>query len=239
MPTLHVLCWKECLEVERLNSQIVIVLDILFATSTIAYACNQGVASVWPAIDRTEAMAFASFSSGCLLAGEHLADPLPGFAAATPLALGNQPLQGNTLIYCTTNGTVALRRAAGAAAVYAGALLNGAALVQHIVRQHPGATVLIVCSGSVGRFNLEDFYGAGHLVAHFMRHPGYDINDAGTAALLMYRGCDARTALFSSRVGRMMQQRSLQHEVEYAAQLDTLNVVPRLQGDRLRCAALD
>jgi 2-phosphosulfolactate phosphatase len=234
MPSIHVLCWKECLEVERLNSQVVIVLDVLFATSTIVYACNEGVDSVWPAVDRAEASAFASTTSRHLLAGEYLADSLPGFAPATPLALGNQPLRGNTLIYCTTNGTVALRRAAGAEAVYAGALLNGAALVEHVVRQHPAATVLIVCSGSVGRFNLEDFYGAGHLVAHFMSHSGYETNDAGTAELLLYRGCDARTALLSSRVGKMMQHRSLQHEVEYAAQLDILNVVPRLQGDRLR-----
>jgi 2-phosphosulfolactate phosphatase len=234
MPDIHVLCWKECLEVARLNNQVVIVLDILFATSTIVHACNEGVDSIWPAVDRAEALAFASSTNRCVLAGEYLADSIPGFASATPLALANQGLRGNTLIYCTTNGTVALRRAVGAAAVYAGALLNGAALVEHVVRQHPGATVLIVCSGSVGRFNLEDFYGAGHLVAHFMRHPGYDTNDAGTAALLLYRGCDARTALLSSRVGRMMQQRSLQHEVEYAAQLDVLSVVPRLQGDRLR-----
>jgi 2-phosphosulfolactate phosphatase len=209
MPAVHVLCWKECLDLERLAGRVVIVLDILFATSTIVHACSEGVDSVWPA--------------------------LPSFASATPLALGAQPLRGKVLVYCTTNGTVALRNAAGAAAVYAGALLNGAALVAHVVREHPAVPVLIVCSGSIGRFNLEDFYGAGHLVAYFLSHPGYETNDAGTAALLLYRGCDARAALLSSRVGKMMRQRSLQHEVEYAARLDTLDVVPRLQGGRLRC----
>ncbi len=234
MPSVHVLCWKECLEVERLSNQIVIVLDILFATSTVVHACHEGVDSVWPAVDRAEALTLAAGMSRPVLAGEYLADSLPGFAPATPLALGNQALRGNTLIYCTTNGTVALRRAASAAAVYAGALLNGAALVEHVVREHPAAAVLIVCSGSVGRFNLEDFYGAGHLVAHFMSYAGYDTNDAATAAMLLYRGCDARTALLKSRVGRMMQERSLQHEVEYAAQLDVLNVVPRLAGSCLR-----
>jgi len=234
MPNVAVLCWKECLETERLGAQVVIVLDILFATSTIVHACSEGVDSVLPAIDATEALAYASQMSGCVLAGEYLADSLPGFASATALALASRPLRGNTLIYCTTNGTVALRRAAGAAAVYAGALLNGAALVDHVIREHPGAPVLLVCSGSVGRFNLEDFYGAGHLVAHFMSHGQYNTNDAGTAALLLYRGCDARTALLSSRVGKMMQQRSLQHEVEYAAQLDSLAVVPRLREGRLR-----
>jgi 2-phosphosulfolactate phosphatase len=235
MPAVHVLCWKECLDLERLAGRVVIVLDILFATSTIVHACSEGVDSVWPALDQAEATRIASSLDVCIVAGEHLAEPLPSFASATPLALGAQPLRGKVLVYCTTNGTVALRNAAGAAAVYAGALLNGAALVAHVVREHPAVPVLIVCSGSIGRFNLEDFYGAGHLVAYFLSHPGYETNDAGTAALLLYRGCDARAALLSSRVGKMMRQRSLQHEVEYAARLDTLDVVPRLQGGRLRC----
>jgi len=234
MPSVHVLCWKECLDAERLEHQVVIVLDILFATSTIVYACSAGVDSVWPAVDHAEATRIASGLERCILAGEYLAEPVPGFASATPLTLGEQSLRGQTLVYCTTNGTVALRNAAGATAVYAGALLNGAALVAHIVREHPGTPVLIVCSGSVGRFNLEDFYGAGHIVAHFMKYTGYDTNDAGTAALLLYRGCDARTALLGSRVGKMMRQRSLQHEVDYAAQLDILDVVPRLRDGRLR-----
>jgi 2-phosphosulfolactate phosphatase len=234
MPTLHVLCKKESLDPQRLGGHVVIVLDILFATSTIVHAFGEGVESVWPAMDRDEAAHIAAGMSNCVRAGEYLAEPLPGFASAAPLMLGREALRGNALVYCTTNGTVALRRAADAAFVYAGALLNGAALVAHIACAHPGAPVLVVCAGSVGHFNLEDFYGAGHIVSHFEKYPGYEMNDAAAAAMLLYRGCDAHTALLSSRVGRMMRQRSLQHEVEYAARRDTLDVVPRLQGTHLK-----
>jgi 2-phosphosulfolactate phosphatase len=137
------------------------------------------------------------------------------------------------LVYCTTNGTVALRRAAGGAFVYVGALLNGAAVVEHIVRVHPNAPVLVVCSGSSGHFDLEDFYGAGHIAWHFSKHPGYQLSDAACAAMLLRQGCDARTALLSSHVGRMMQERALEHEVEYASRHDTLDIVARLDGGRL------
>jgi len=38
----------------------------------------------------------------------------------------------------------------------------------------------------------------------------------------------AQSALLRSRVGQLMQERGHTHEVEYAAQLGTLDVVPKL-----------
>jgi 2-phosphosulfolactate phosphatase len=234
MPTLRVLCRQQDLDPKRIGNQIVIVLDVLFATSTIVHALSEGAKSIWLALDRHEAKTMAATLGQSLCAGEYLTETLPGFAPAAPLALGRHGLKDRVLVYATTNGTIALRRASAAAFVYPGALLNGAALAAHILREHPDAPVLIVCAGSVGRFNLEDFYGAGHLVSHFRSQcSGYELNDTANAALLLYRGCDPRTALLSSRVGKMMCERSLQNEVEYAARLDSLDVVARLESDRV------
>lgn len=236
MPKLHVLLKKEELDPSRLQGKVVIVLDVLFATSTIVHAFGLGVASIWPALDADDALRIATGLDAPLLAGEYLAGSLPGFAPATPLALAaaDGGIAGATLVYATTNGTVALHHAASAAQVYVGALLNGAALVAHITRAHPDASVLVVCSGSLDRFNLEDFYGAGHIAAHFKLAGGYALSDAALASMLLYQGCDADTALHASRVGRMMQAHDLQHEVDYAARCDTLDVVPRLGEGRLQ-----
>ncbi|WP_213949217.1 2-phosphosulfolactate phosphatase [Luteibacter sp. dw_328] len=234
MPKLHVLLKKEELDPARLADKVVIVLDVLFATSTIVHAFGQGLDALWPARDADDARRIADGLDEPALAGEYLADELPGFGPATPLALSRTPLGGTTLVYATTNGTVALNGAAGAAHVYAGALLNGDALVSHVVAAHPEANVLLVCAGSMNHFNLEDFYGAGHLAAHFERSGHYKLSDAALAALLLYRGCDAGTALGQSRVGRMMRAHGLQHEVDYAAQSDTLAVVPELLNGCLR-----
>jgi 2-phosphosulfolactate phosphatase len=236
MPSVHVLSQKELLEPDRLGAQVVVVLDILFATTTIAYAFSEGVSSIWPAVSHAEAVSIAARVGPCVIAGEHLAEPLPGFAAATPLMLSREPLSGSRLVYCTTNGTVALRHCADAAHVYAGALVNGAALVRHVVCEHPDSPVLIVCSGSVGRFNLEDFYGAGHLVAHFAHYPGYEFDDAARAALMLRQANDPLAALSTSRVGKMMCARSLAYELEHAARTDVLDVVPRLEGECLQPA---
>lgn len=245
MPKLHVLFKKEDLDPTRLEGKVVIVLDVLFATSTIVHAFGHGISCIWPARDADDALRIAADISAeipaeqasPMLAGEYLADSMPGFGPATPLALAGTGIRGANLVYATTNGTVALNQSAAAAHVYVGALLNGAALVAHVMRTHPQSQVLLLCSGSVGRFNLEDFYGAGHLVAHFERDGNYTLTDAASAALLLYRGCDAATALGASRVGRMMQAHDLQHEVDCAAQFDTLEVVPRLRNGRLQLVA--
>lgn len=237
MPKLHVLFKHEDLDPARLPGKVVIVLDVLFATSTIVHAFGQGIDCIWPARDADHALRIAANLEAPMLAGEYLALGLPGFGPPTPLALAGVGVRGVTLVYATTNGTVALNDAASAAHVYAGALLNGAALVSFIARTHPQAPVLIVCSGSVDRFNLEDFYGAGHLAAHFERAGNYSLTDAALAALLLYRGCDAQTALGASRVGRMMQAHDLQHEIDCAAQSDTLDVVPELRNGCLQLVA--
>lgn len=237
MPKLHVLFTKENLDPNRLQGKVVIVLDVLFATSTIVHAFADGIDSIWPARDAEDARCIASDLDAPFMAGEYLAGSLPGFGPATPLALADARGQGATLVYATTNGTVALKNAAAATDVYVGALLNGAALAAHVMRAHPLASVLLVCSGSADRFNLEDFYGAGHLVGHFEHSGNYELTDAALAAMLLRRGCDAQTVLNASRIGRMMKAHALQHEVDCAAQTDTLNVVPRLDDGRLHLVA--
>src|SRR6266567_4140708 len=127
MPSLHVLLKKEDLNPAHLDGRVLIVLDILFATSTMVHAFAAGVEAIWPALNSDDANQVAETVGECIRSGEYLAEHLPGFAPAMPLLLGREPLLGRKLVYCTTNGTIALRAAAGASFAYVGALLNGAA----------------------------------------------------------------------------------------------------------------
>jgi len=239
MPKLHVLVKKEELDGQLLAGKVVIVLDVLFATTSIATALAHGATEVIPAVDEAAARAEAARRppGSFVLAGELGAETLPGFSHPTPLALIGERLAGRALVYSTTNGTVAVNAAAGASRVYAAALSNGAAVVEHVARRAEGETVLLVCSGSVDAVNLEDLYGAGHLVSLFaLRSPGWELSDAALAAQLLHDGHDALEVLSRSRVGRMMLGRGLGREVAYAARKDHLAVVPVLRGGRLVAA---
>jgi 2-phosphosulfolactate phosphatase len=157
----------------------------------------------------------------------------------TPLALLRLGLAGRALVYATTNGTVALRRAAAAAAVYAGAIANGEALAGHLARRHLGETVLLACAGSAGRFNLEDFCGAGYLASLLLGAPGaaWEPSDAALGARELYQRGDAPALLAAGRVGRMMRHRGLDAEVAYAARPSHLAVVPQLRHGAVRASS--
>jgi 2-phosphosulfolactate phosphatase len=234
----HVLFRREDLDMVKLEGKVAIVLDVLFATSTMIAALAEGAESVIPTMDEAQAREAARPlpPQSYILAGELYAETLPGFASPTPLALMQQPVRGRTLIYSTTNGTVALKQSSSAGHVYAGALLNAQAVVRHVARQHPGDTIIVVCSGSMGNPNLEDMYGAGYFVDLLAHELGEkcDFSDAAWAARALYLSEAAESLLTRCRVGQMMLERGLLHEVKYASQKSALDVVPKLVDGRLR-----
>jgi 2-phosphosulfolactate phosphatase len=236
---LHVLTRKEELDSVRVSGKVVVVLDILFATTTMVAALAHGATEVVPVVDERAARETAArlAQDSYVLSGELYAQTLPGFAHPAPMALIEHGVRGKALIYSTTNGTVAMTLAAGAKRVYCAALLNAHAVATHIAAAHAGDTVLILCSGSGGNFNLEDFYGAGCLVERFTQVLGAetDLSDSASAALAFYRHARAPQALLECRVGRMMATRGLAHEVEFACRFDAFPVVPILEEGRLRC----
>jgi 2-phosphosulfolactate phosphatase len=234
----HVLFSKEDLDHERLEGKVAIVLDVLFATSTIINAFAAGANEVIPTLDEAGANAEAQQhpEGSYVLAGELYAVTLPGFAPPTPIALTQHNLKGRTVIYSTTNGTVALKQSAKADHVYAGALVNAKAVVKRVLDKHAGKTVLIVCSGSMGSPNLEDMYGAGYfvdLLCAEIKGDSDTFSDASLAARALFRSEPSEQALLKSRVGRLMIERGLEHEVRFAAQLGVLDVVPELTDGRL------
>lgn len=235
---IHVLTKKEELDGVRLPGKVVVVLDILFATTTMVTALAHGATEIVPVLDESAARTHAKTlaENSFVLAGELYAETLAGFAHPAPLSLLEHGVEGKTVVYSTTNGTVAMTQAAGAASVYCGALLNARAIAERIVARHARETVLIVCSGSGDNFNFEDFYGAGYFVERFADLLGgaADFSDAAKAARMVYRNARSPEALLDCRVGRMMVAKGLAREVEFACRLDAFPVVPVLEQGRLR-----
>jgi 2-phosphosulfolactate phosphatase len=235
---IHVLTKKEELDTVRVAGKVVVVLDVLFATTTMIAALAHGAREVIPVLDEKAARAAGDelAEDSFVLSGELNAETLPGFAHPAPMALIEHGVAGKTLIYSTTNGTVCMTKARGATRVYCGALLNARRLVEHIAAEHPRETVLIICSGSADNFNLEDFCGAGAFVERFAERLGEttDFSDAARAALGFYRQARLPQALLECRVGRMMQRRGLVREVEFACREDAFPVIPLFTEGRLR-----
>ncbi len=238
MQKLHVITHKEELDPRRLSDKVVVVLDVLFATSTMVTALRHGAADVTPVIDEAAARAQAlkCTDGACVLAGEWHRERIPGFAHYAPLALLEHGVAGKRVIYATTNGTVALLDATRAPNVYAAALLNGEAVTRHICTKHTDETVLVLCAGSRGTPTLEDLYGAGYLVDRLLGGclQRWALTDAAHAAHKLYRGCEPLECLQDSRIGRLMKADGLAEEVRFAARVGVFDIVPAMVDGRLR-----
>jgi 2-phosphosulfolactate phosphatase len=239
-PRVQVVVRKEDLDASRLDGRVVIVLDILFATTTIVTALEAGATAVWFAEDQHEARRIAAglgLDRGDYhLAGEDHLAAIPGFSSPLPIELTRRDgFAGKPLVYSTTNGTVALRRAQGAAVAYAASLRNAGATLADIAAHHAERPVVIVCAGSAGAVNLEDFYAAGCYVDRLL--PRYDatrdISDTALAAHAAYRGSDAWSALRNARVGRIVGGAGGDDEVRHAAEIDASSLVAVVDGDRV------
>jgi 2-phosphosulfolactate phosphatase len=237
----HVLSKKEELDTVRLPGKVVVVLDILFATTTMVTALANGATEIIPVADEAAARAVSAryLEGRYVLSGELYAETLPGFAHPAPMALVAHGVRGKCVIYSTTNGTVAMTDSAAAARIYCGSLLNARRLAEHVADQHPSETVLVLCAGSGNNFNFEDFYGAGYFVERLAQRlgSGADLSDAARAARALFRHSQAPQALLECRVGRMMAARNLRHEVEFACRFDAYPIVPALEDGRLRIVA--
>ncbi len=231
MRKVHVVFTHQDLDANRIGNKQVVVLDILFATTTIVAALAAGARAVVPVCSGDEARAYATrlAPDSYVLAGELRVQTIEGFAPATPLALLEHDLRDRTLVYSTTNGTVALTGAAAAKLVWVGSLLNAEALTRAIATDGTTDTVVIVCAGSQGAFNQEDFFGAGCLVSRLLRHAGdgsWHLTDAARTALGFYERSAPDVALANGRVGQILYRLRLEHELEYARAIDSVALTP-------------
>lgn len=233
---LHVISHKEALDEELLSDKIVVVFDVLLATTTIVACLHHGAEAVIPVKDVEEAREKEKeLGENVILAGEWNGKTIEGFLEPSPFVLKNQ-LKGKRLILSSTNGTRAIRRAMGAKALYIGALLNASALTDWLIEEHADETVLLVCSGSSGRLSLEDFFGAGVFALKLKQKlPSIEFTDAATIACHFAAPQTNKSVnlLKESRVGNMMLEHGMEKELMLAAQIGGYQEIPILVNNEL------
>lgn len=239
MGKIHLLFKKEEIDEEKLaeGHKVAVVLDVLFATSTIVTSLSIGAKDVIPVLNQEEALQMASQleERSYYLMGEDKGKLIDGFFDPNPLKL-TEKIQDKTLILSTTNGTVAICKAMQAKKVYIAALLNGKAVAKRIVESHKADTIIVICSGSHQHFCLEDFYGAGYLIDELVAlFDGWKLSDAAKLAVSFYQDNkeSAKEVLEGSRLGEKLIQNGFKEEIDYISQCGVLSIVPYLHHGKL------
>lgn len=173
-------CFSPALyETERHEGSIVVVIDILRASSAICAAFENGASSIIPVETVPEAKAYKE--KGYLVAAERDGYVLD-FAdfGNSPFNFTPEKVTGKTIVYSTTNGTGIIKMASSAGYIVIGSFLNISSLTDWILSKENN--VVLFCAGWKNRFNLEDTICAGAVAERLL------------ASSLYYTICDSTHA---------------------------------------------
>jgi 2-phosphosulfolactate phosphatase len=159
-------CFSPALfEADCHTDSIVVIIDVLRASSAICTAFANGAASIIPVSEIEEAKIYKS--KGYLVAAERDGFILD-FAdfGNSPFNFTKEKVQGKTIVYSTTNGTSLINLTRASYMTVIGSFLNIGALTKWLIKQN--RNVLLICAGWKNRFNIEDTVCAGAIAEILM-----------------------------------------------------------------------
>jgi 2-phosphosulfolactate phosphatase len=227
-------CFSPALfESENHTDSIVVIIDVLRASSAICTAFANGAAKIIPVAEVAEAREYKS--KGFLVAAERDGYVLD-FAD-----FGNSPFNftvdrviDKTIVYSTTNGTALINLASSAYKTVIGSFLNLSILTQWLTDQN--RDVLLFCAGWKNRFNLEDTVCAGAFAERLIKSGAFStICDSTHAAsdLWSLASPDPLGYIEKAAQRSRLRDKNLDDCIEYCLTPDIKPVIPVMKNGSL------
>lgn len=235
-PYLFTVLSPSLLHLYDVSDTLVVVIDVLRATSTIATVLNNGAKSIIP-VDSVQRCIQLGKELECITAGERDGQVAPGLQYGnSSFEYPREFIEGKTLVLTTTNGTKLLHMALskGAKEIITGSFLNLSAVCDHLVKMKKN--VILACAGWKDRVNMEDTLFAGAVIANVKEQ--FEINcDSSHIAETLYTA--AKTDLYefmkqnnASHYHRLMNF-GLERDIRHALIPDQANVLPEYRNGKL------
>ena len=218
---------------EDVRDRVVVMIDVLRASSTMVTALYNGAKGVIAVEDMDAASKYSRNldEESYLLSGEKDGITIEGYD------LGNSPLEhtrecvgGKTIILNTTNGTKAIRRSSLAKTIIVGSFLNLDTVLKHL-RKLEGKEIVLVCAGWRGRLALEDLLCAGNIIYELCsgQLPA-EARDGAKVAFGLYEkfSDDIENSIKSSNYAVRLRDIVGEDELEYCCQRSIMQVLPVL-----------
>ena len=213
--------------------EIVVVIDVLRATSAMCAAFDNGILSIIPVPTIEEALEYKK--KGYLVGAERKGQIVEGFDFGnSPFSYMKEEFRGKEVVLTTTNGTKSLEVAKDAETVVIGSFLNLTALSSWLSKQDKN--ILCLCSGWQDKFNLEDTICAG-AISDFLISTGnfISIEDSSIAAKYLFLSAKDNYLgyLKSSSHRRRLKHLNLNKDIKYCLTPDQTDVIPILINGKL------
>jgi len=231
MPQIDVCLSPELLHLYQLENTIVVVTDILRATSCMVTALAHEVRAIIPVREVEDCRKMRNV--GYLIAAERDGKMVEGFDLGnSPFSYMSPNLKNKIIALTTTNGTQAIKLSEKADEILVGAFLNKQSVVNYL--QKTQKDVLVVCSGWKGKVNLEDTLFAGAVVDGLSDN--FEIsNDSALMAKVLYNDSKPKmleTVLQCSHVQRL-KKLGIEKDIAFCLTENEYNVLPKMQNGEL------
>lgn len=236
LPNLSTSLSPALLQLYDVSNSIVVIIDILRATSTISTALFNGAKSIIPVDSIADCIKFGR-QMDVITAGERDGKIAEG------LKYGNTPLQytanfikGKTLVLSTTNGTRLLHMALaeGARGIITGSFCNLSSVCDYLIKQNKN--VILACAAWKDRVNIEDTLFAGAVISRIKDHFQQNCDASQIAETLYYQ---AKNDLFgfmrdnnASHFDRLMGF-GLEEDIRFCLTIDNANIPVVYDAGRL------
>jgi len=220
-------------ELHKDDYEIIVVIDVLRATSAICTAFDYGVRSIIP-VDSID-IAREYQKKGYLVGAERQGKIVEGFDFGnSPFSFMKEDIKGKDVVLTTTNGTKAIHLAKDADTVVIGSLLNLDALCHWLEKQNKNT--LCLCSGWQNKFNLEDTICAG-AISEYLINTGKFVSDEDSSIAAKYLYLSAKDNYFgylkSSSHRRRLRNLNLNEDIKYCLTPNTSKAIPVLNENKL------
>jgi len=217
----------------RNDDAIVVVVDILRATSAIITAFMHGVRKIIPVATLEEAKAYKD--KGYLVAAERdgIVRDFADFGNS-PYNFQQQKIRNREIVYSTTNGTHCIMMARNSYRVLIGGYLNLTALSDFIKAEQ--RDLLILCAGWKNKFNLEDTLFAGALAEKVLQDQNYGtICDSALASIDLWTIARADMMHYIEKAAQRhrLKKNGLDDVIEYCHTPDLTDLIPVLKENYL------
>ncbi|AWO01501.1 2-phosphosulfolactate phosphatase [Chitinophaga alhagiae] len=231
-PRLEVCLSPALLHLFDVKNSIVVIIDVLRATSTICTALHNGAAKVIPVATVEECVNIGR-QLNAITAGERdgkIADGL--LHGNSPFEYPEEFIAGKVLVLTTTNGTKLLHMAKDAVQIITGSFPNISAVCEYLISQ--GQPVILGCAAWKDRVNMEDTLFAGAVVSRIKAH--FDVNcDSALAAETLYQSAGNDLFGFMKKAShyQRLARYGLEEDIRFCLTPDGANVLPVLRNGEL------
>jgi 2-phosphosulfolactate phosphatase len=220
---------------EKLKNKVVVVIDVLRATSVMVTALNNGCKEVIPVREIEEALEIVKNErEKYILGGERNAVKIEGFDYSnSPLDYTRENIEGRTLVMTTSNGTRAIKNSEEAENVFIAAMINGKAVAKKLIEINKD--VVFVNAGTQGEFSIDDFITSGYIIELLKENITVELTDIATTSNYIYKNNeDIFSFVKYATHYKKIKELGLEEDLKYCLTKDIVEVVPQYKDNKIR-----